>query len=86
MKELRSTPAVGDSMGREQLIREAETAEQLAKMISFDPDKARLLGQAARLRDQAAASERDERPASEDRSWRVTAPPSGAHKPQRLDQ
>jgi len=77
-------------MGREQLIREAETAEQLAKMISFDPDKARLLGQAARLRDQAAASEdrsrREERLASEDRSWRVTAPPLHAHKPQRPDQ
>ncbi|CAN7363720.1 hypothetical protein LJR225_002213 [Phenylobacterium sp. LjRoot225] len=65
-------------MGREQLIREAEAAEQLAKMISFHPDKERLLGLAARLRDEAATIEV--------RSWPEAAPPPlHAPKPQRPD-
>jgi hypothetical protein len=63
-------------MGRAQLIREAEAAEELARMISFQPDKTRLLDLAARLRHEAATLE--------DRSWPAD-PPLVPRKPQRLD-
>ncbi|CAN7178742.1 hypothetical protein LJR225_000421 [Phenylobacterium sp. LjRoot225] len=64
-------------MGREQLIREAEAAEELAKMISSHPDKDGWLDLAARLRDAAATME--------ERSWTTTVSPLHAQTPQRLD-
>jgi len=36
------------------LIKEAETVERLAELVSYAPDKARLREQAAQLREQAA--------------------------------
>lgn len=65
-------------MGRQQLIREAEAAEELAAMISFRPDKERLLGLASRLRDEAATAE--------ERSWEESSPPLHPRPAQRLDQ
>jgi hypothetical protein len=62
-------------MGRVQLLREAEAAEQLAKMISFHPDKQRLLDLAARLRHEAATLE--------DRSWPAIPPTTPVRKSQR---
>jgi hypothetical protein len=67
----------GNHMGREQLIREAEAAEELARMISFYPDKERLLGLAASLRSEAATIE--------DRSWTEATSPLPRHEPRRAD-
>lgn len=40
---------------RDEMIREAEAAERLAELVSYRPDKERLLRQAADLRARAAA-------------------------------
>jgi hypothetical protein len=45
-----------------QMLSEAAAAERLAAVVSYGPDKARLLAQAATLREQASAVE--------ERSWR----------------
>jgi hypothetical protein len=67
----------GNYMGRKQLIREAEAAEELARMISFRPDKERLLGLAASLRSEAATIE--------DRSWTEATPPLPGREPRGAD-
>jgi hypothetical protein len=41
---------------REELIEEAEEAERLAALVSYRPDKQRLLEKAAELRRQAEAA------------------------------
>lgn len=41
----------------DQLLSEAAAAERLAAVVSFAPDKARLLAQAQRLRAEAHAAE-----------------------------
>jgi hypothetical protein len=46
----------------EHLIKEAASAEALAEMVSYAPDRARLLAMAARLREEAHRR-------AEDRSW-----------------
>ena len=38
---------------RESLLRQAEAAEEAAHVVSFQPDKVRLLEQARRLREEA---------------------------------
>ncbi|HEX6860429.1 MAG TPA: hypothetical protein VF138_09575 [Caulobacteraceae bacterium] len=58
----------------EQLIDEAEAVERLAKVVSYGPDKARLMALAASLRERAEAPK-------EARSWaprqrRAAAPKS----------
>ena len=57
-------------MEGQRLISEAEAAERLATIVSYRPDKARLLSQAAQLRDKAAQLAKLRRETTRDRSWK----------------
>lgn len=50
-----------------ELLEEAEAIEQLARIVSYGPDKTRLMAQAKVLRDRAHA-------AGEERSWAPRGP------------
>jgi hypothetical protein len=57
----------------DQLLGEAAAAERLAAVVSYGPDKARLLAQAEKLRDLARAAERRSFAPADERSPRGAA-------------